>query len=212
VAGKDDRDPGSVDNEPTANRIGEIQRLFALVLLRHDPQVQQLYVGWVAICGRADLPHRLRLVESLQGTWDVWAPAPQAVLQEPDIESLCGELVGMSVVVQALGLAGYRWLPVMLWYTFAAEALGSHVEVTVPEGLAWEKAGKRPKTPGKQAAESGVAADSRIEDLERNMIWFYRHQVRHESPGAIALSAAVQKSTVKHALRRVRTLLAYLSP
>jgi hypothetical protein len=152
------------------------------------------------LCGLNDLPHRYHLLKALRDTWAVWSPIPQAVLRDPDIESLRGELQGLHIIMQALGLGHYRWLPASLWLRFAAEALGDDVSVSVPAGLPWATRGKSPKRSGPKGY--------RLEDLERNVTWWYRVDVSRVSTYVIAREAGYTERNVAQILTRVRTLVA----
>jgi hypothetical protein len=200
-ASQADLDQGIVSSEPAARRVAEIMRLVPMVLLRYDPRVQETYSAWLEICGLDDLPHRIVLMHALRETFKLWSPAPEAVLQKQDVESLRGELQGLHILTQQLGLGRYRWLPVELWNAFAAKATGgTAVSFTVPEGLPWATAGNSPKRSGPKGY--------RLEDLERNVTWWYRCDVADVTTYAIAQQTGYTERNVAQAVQRVRTLLA----
>jgi hypothetical protein len=90
-----------------------------------------------------------------------------------------------------------------LWYAFAAEGLGERVSsISVPEGLPWATAGKSPKRSGPKGY--------RLEDLERNVTWWYRCDVADPrvTTYAIAQETGCTERNVAQAVKRVRTLLA----
>jgi hypothetical protein len=190
-----------VTNEATAERIADVSRLVPQTLLEHDIRIQRLFTFWWETCGVEDLPHRIQLVK----TWARKSPTPGAVLQDPDLVSLYGELDGMRQVLQVLGLGQYRWLPVDLWWAFVAQASGARVKVSIPGGLAWEDgAGRRPKQPGPKAATG-----SRVEDLERDVLWWYLCTIKVPPRKRLALARehGTVKSNVDRAIARVRHLM-----
>lgn len=73
---------------------------------------------------------------------------------------------------------------------------------TVAEGLPWATRGRSPKRSGPKGY--------RLEDLERNVTWWYRTTVANPriTPYAIARETGFTEPNIRQAVTRVKTLLA----
>lgn len=85
-ASQQDLDRRIVSSEPAAKRVAEVSRLVAVVLLKHDPRIRELYDGWKTLLSD-NLPQRVHLMTQLHETWSEWAPDPATVLSNPDVET-----------------------------------------------------------------------------------------------------------------------------
>lgn len=200
-ASQQNLDRGIVSSAPAATRVAEIARLVPLVLLREDRRVREGYVTW-----RPDdldeLRDRVTLMAKLYQTWDAWSPTPEAVLQDRQAEILRAELHEVHLITKAIGLRQYRWLPLGLWAAFAAEALEDCViTFSIPDGLQWATRGKAPKRSGPKGY--------RLEDLQRNVTWWYRCEVADPrvTTYALAKETGYTEPNVRQAVQRVRTFL-----
>lgn len=199
-ASQSDPDQGTVNSAPTAAQVAEIARLVPMVLLREDPRVREAYVAWHPHSMLEELEHRVVLMERLHEIWDLWSPTPGTVQEDPHIGGLHAELHTLDTLTKALGLGRYRWLPLRLWYAFAAEALGQPVlQLSFPDGVPQASAGKRPKRSGPKGY--------RREDLERHVTWWYRCDVAGVTTSAIAKETGYPEPDVAEAVQRVRTVL-----
>ena len=175
-----------------AVRVGDAMRLFPMVLLRHDPCVQQAYEVW------------RRRAEQYEDAGQF--------TEDAAFTSLSQDSVQLNALVRELKLQRYQsWLPVMLRWEFQRALEGApHIEVTLPSGLPWKASGRAPKN-----------GDSHREDLERYLTWFYRHHVKQPSDSKYALqqeyiaarrrdgvTITAGKQQINNGLKRAAQLLA----
>ena len=199
-ASQKDLDRGIVGSAPAAARVAEVARLVTVVLLRHDKRVRDAYLAWQP--NIEALRERVILMARLYETFDAWSTTPQAVLQDRQAETLRAELHELHQLTKAIGLGQYRWLPLALWTAFADEALAEPVaRFSVPDKLPWATRGKAPKASGPKGF--------RLEDLERNVTWWYRCDVLVDiKTYSLAKEAGFTEPNIRQGVQRVRTLLA----
>lgn len=163
-----------VTTEHDAARVGRAADALAGVLLEMDPRVQAAWAEWLTrmtACEKAgdftDARVELELAESLRL---------------------------LAVLVTAIGLGRFRWLPMALLRAFArrleADAgtpgAASAWTLSVPPGLSWAAVRRAPKN-----------GPNHQDDLARDARWWYRTQVREprESQYRIALEQEKAKGT-----------------